>query len=170
MDHEGLGRALAVTVALSLCIGCSGALTSRENAPYLGEFEDILDYDTPPALVSAVRPDYPEMAREVGVEGRVVLRVLVLEDGTVGKVQVLETPNPILVDEAITAVRKSVFFPATKEGAPCCATMLIPFIFDTEDTYARDKIGQDIDQGTYVDKTKPVVPPSDADPDLRPDK
>jgi hypothetical protein len=94
----------------------------------------------------------------------------VLEDGTVGKVQVLETPNPILVDEAITAVRKSIFFPATKEGSPCCATMMIPFIFDKEDTYARDKIGQDIDQGAYVDKTKPVVPPSDADPDLRPDK
>lgn len=170
MNHESLGRALAVTVALSLCIGCSGALTSRENAPYLGEFEDILDYDTPPALVSAVRPNYPEMAREVGVEGRVVLRVLVLEDGTVGKVQVLETPNPILVEEAITAVRKSLFFPATKEGAPCCATMMIPFIFDKEDTYARDKVGQEADQGAYIDRTKPVEPPSDTGPDLRPDK
>jgi hypothetical protein len=67
MGHEGLGRALVVLAALSFCLactGCGGALTSKENARLLGEFEDRLDYDTPPTLVSAVRPEYPEMARE----------------------------------------------------------------------------------------------------------
>jgi TonB family protein len=155
---------------VSLCIGCSGTLTSRENAPYLGEVEDITDYDTPPSLVSAVRPEYPEMARELGVEGRVVLRVLVLEDGTVGRVQVIETPNPILVDEAITAVRKSMFFPATRNGIPCCGTMTIPFIFDKQDTWVRDRAGLEADDAGYVDRTEPVELPTQDAGDLTPGK
>ncbi len=170
MEHGSRGRTLVVTTVLCLCIGCSGGLTSKENARFLGEFEDITDYDTPPLLVTAVRPEYPEMAREIGVEGRVVLKVLVLEDGSVGRVQVLETPNPILVDQAVTAIRKSLFLPATRNGAPCSATMTIPFVFDKDYRYARDKIGIDPDRGGYIDRTEPVELPTEIDTDLKPEK
>ena len=173
MGHEGLGRALVVLAALSLCagcIGCGGALTSKENARLLGEFEDRLDYDTPPTLISAARPEYPEMARQVGAEGRVVLKVLVQEDGSIGSIQIVEMPNPILVDQAITALRRSIVAPATKDGVPCCATMLIPFIFDKGSVYARGRATVEADETGYVDRTEPVDIPTETDTDIRPNK
>jgi hypothetical protein len=48
--------------------------------------------------------------------------------------------------------------------------MIIPFIFDREDTYARDRAGLDKDMGTYVDRAEPVELPSDTGSDLKPQK
>jgi TonB family protein len=166
LDRRYAAFALLLTLCAVILCRCGGALTSKENAMYLGDFEDIVDYDTPPILVSAVRPDYPEMAREVGAEGRVVLKVLVLEDGTIGRIQILEMPNPILVDGAITAIRHSIFAPATKDGAPCCATMLIPFIFDKDDTYSRRRRRVESNQSGYVDRIEPVELPERDQPDV----
>jgi TonB family protein len=165
LDRKRLVYVILVAATAAMLGACSGALTSKDNARYLGEFEDILDYDTPPILVSAIRPDYPEMARQVGAEGRVTLKVLVLEDGRIGGIQILETPNPILVDGAITALRQSLFAPATKDGAPCRATMLVPFIFDKDDTYARRQ-DHSIDREGYVDREEPVDIPEQDRPDV----
>jgi TonB family protein len=169
LDRRSVACAIFLAAMAGVLGGCSGALTSKENAKYLAEFEDIVDYDTPPILVAAVRPEYPEMAREVGAEGRVTLKVLVLEDGRIGGIQILETPNPILVDGAITAVRQSLFAPATRDGAPCRATMLVPFIFDKDDTYARRK-DYEADREGYVDRAEPVDIPQQDHPDVSADK
>jgi len=119
-----------VVVAMLIC-GCGGAAT-KYNPELVGEFEDINSYDSPPVLLTAAVPEYPEMALDVGAEGKVVLKLLVLEDGSVGKIQVVEASNPILVDEAIEAAAKCVFAPARKGGKPCCATTLLPIIFDKD--------------------------------------
>jgi TonB family protein len=166
LDRRPWALALLLAAAATALVGCGGALTSKENAKYLGDFEDIVDYDTPPILVSAVRPEYPEMARQVGAEGRVVLKVLVREDGTIGRIQILEMPNPILVDGAITAIRQSLFAPATRNGVPCCATMLIPFIFDKDDTYARKRRDLESDHPGYVNRVEPVRLPETDQPDV----
>lgn len=124
-----MGRVLVIALVTAMLVGC-GSLTSRENADLIAEFDDIDDYDRPPVLVNAVSPEYPEIVREVGAEGRVVLKVLVLDDGTLGAVQIVESPNDILANQAITALRKSEFRPAVRDGRPCCATTVIPFVFD----------------------------------------
>ena len=124
-----MGRVLVVALVTAMLVGC-GSLTSRENADLITEFDDIVDYDRPPVLVNAVSPEYPEIAREVGAEGRVRIKVLVLEDGSVGAVQIIESPNDILANQAITALRQSEFRPAVRDGRPCCATTVISFVFD----------------------------------------
>jgi TonB family protein len=167
---RNLGRVLSLIAVVTLCVSCGGTLTSKENARYLAEFDDIVDYDTPPVLVSAVRPDYPELARDIGAEGRVLLKVLVLEDGCVGSVQILEFPSPILVDEAITAVRKSVFAPATKGGHPCRGTTVIPFIFDKDDTVVRTRLGVEVEKAGYHEQPIPVEPPQAPEERLKPGK
>ena len=45
---------------------------------------------TMPKIVHMVQPEYPEAARKAGIEGRVLLDVLVRADGTVGKASVTE--------------------------------------------------------------------------------
>jgi TonB family protein len=163
LQAKSVGRALGPLGLVILCIGCAASITSRENDGYISVIEDINDYDSPPMLVTAVRPRYPDMAREVGAGGRVLLKVLVLENGTLGAVQVIESPNPILVDEAITALRKSLFAPATRGGVPVKATMVVPFVFETEHSFShrssseRSKPGQ----SPEIQPPEPSISPED---------
>jgi TonB family protein len=129
---------LVIALLAAILAGC-GSLTSRENADLIAEFDDIVDYDRPPVLVNAVSPEYPEIVREVGAEGRVIIKALVLEDGSVGAVQIVEAPNDILANQAITALRKSEFRPAVRDGRPCCATTVVPFVFDKGEAGVGDR-------------------------------
>jgi TonB family protein len=165
-----LGRALAALALLALFAGCGATLTGRQNADVIGEVEDILDYDTPPVIAVTVRPEYPDMAREMGVCGRVVLKVMVLETGRVARVEIVESPSPILDDQAITAVRKSTFMPATKDGSPCCATMVIPFIFDRDDAFVRDKAGLETERSYSPERIDHIEPPEMPGPNPKPNK
>jgi TonB family protein len=167
-----MGRAVALLALIGLCAGCGSGLASKENTDLLGEFDDIVEYDTPPVMVNAVRPEYPEMAREMGAEGKVVLKALIREDGKVGAVEIMESENPLLLDQAITALRQSTFVPATKDGEPCCATMVVPFIFNKEQTGIGSRTGLEVDRSSAPPEGEilPVEPPSSADEAIRPTK
>lgn len=74
---------------------------------------------TAPALVRRVEPAYPEDARRVGLEGRVVLRFTVDADGRVTDVQMLDgAPLPSMADAAQRAVLAWRYHPATLYGVP----------------------------------------------------
>ena len=73
---------------------------------------------TPPGLLREVRPDYTEEARRRGVEGDVVLEIVVRADGSVGAVKVLHGLGAGLDQRAADAVRQWRFSPARRFGAP----------------------------------------------------
>lgn len=73
---------------------------------------------TPPSLLHEVRPDYSDAARRQGVEGEVVLEIVVRRDGTVGEVNVLNGLGSGLDQRAIEAVRQWRFSPARRYGTP----------------------------------------------------
>lgn len=106
----------------------------------MGTVADVLDYDKPPTVVSPARPEYPDAAREVRAEGRVMVKVLVLEDGKAGAVEILESSHPLLVNNAIEAVRRTVFAPATLKGVPVKATVVMPFVFSLDRNVTRTSI------------------------------
>jgi protein TonB len=68
-------------------------------------------------LVQRVMPDYPEEARQAGVEGRVLLHLTVDRDGRVAEAKVVDGPAP-LQDSALRAVRQWRFEPFQNNGAP----------------------------------------------------
>jgi TonB family protein len=72
----------------------------------------------PPRLLKEVKPDYSEEARRRGIEGDVVMEIVVRHDGSVGDVKVLSGLGAGLDERAITAVRRWRFTPATRRGAP----------------------------------------------------
>ncbi|HEY7474594.1 MAG TPA: energy transducer TonB [Vicinamibacterales bacterium] len=72
----------------------------------------------PPQLLREVRPDYTEDARRRGVEGDVVLEIIVRRDGSVGDVRIVERLDSGLDQRAIAAVRQWRFAPARLRGAP----------------------------------------------------
>jgi TonB family protein len=130
---------------IGFCAACGPVYTSNENASLIGTIENEPDFDSPPVPIQMVRPEYPEIARKMGMEGVVRLKVLVLEDGDVGGIEIIESANPLLLDAAITALRQSMFSPARKSGRPCCGTVIIPFVFGKEESWAESLRGLNTD-------------------------
>jgi protein TonB len=73
---------------------------------------------TPPRLVSEVKPEYTNEAKEAGIQGTVLLDAVVLEDGTVGEVRVSRSLDRVhgLDDQAIKALKQWRFEPGRKDG------------------------------------------------------
>ena len=71
-----------------------------------------------PSLLHEVKPDYSEDARRRGIEGDVVLEIIVRSDGGVGSVKVLQGLGAGLDQRAVDAVRQWRFSPARRLGAP----------------------------------------------------
>jgi TonB family protein len=72
----------------------------------------------PPAPLEIVRPQYPPLARRLGVQGTVRMSVLVDEEGRVTETRLLEgVPRKVGINEAaLAAAAKARFSPAIKDG------------------------------------------------------
>jgi TonB family protein len=72
----------------------------------------------PPTLQREVKPLYTDDARRRGIEGDVVLEIVVRRDGTVGNVRVMRSLGAGLDQRAIDAVRQWRFGAARRQGSP----------------------------------------------------
>jgi len=73
---------------------------------------------TPPSILREVKPVYTEEGRRRGLQGDVVMEVVVRSDGTIGNVRVLQGLGSGLDQRAIDAVRQWRFNPARRYGTP----------------------------------------------------
>ena len=88
------------------------------------------DVDEFPEPITKVLPIYPEIAREAGVAGTVVVRVLVGKDGRVRDAFVEPKSSLLLLDgEALEAARRWVFKPAMTHNHPVSVWVTIPMRF-----------------------------------------
>lgn len=85
-----------------------------------------------PVLVTMAPPEYPELAREAGVSGDVLVRVLVGADGRVMQAFVLVSV-PMLDEAALAAARTAVFKPALQSGRPVAVWVNVPISFQLHD-------------------------------------
>jgi TonB family protein len=84
---------------------------------------------TAPVPVRKIDPGYPLELMRQNVEGTVLLRAVIRSDGTVGDIEVMQSPDDRLDQFARTALSRWQFEPATKNGAPVDlqALVMIPF-------------------------------------------
>ncbi len=68
-------------------------------------------------LIKRVEPNYPDLARQVRVEGTVILEVTIGEVGNVADVKVIRG-HPLLNDAALVAVRQWIYSPTLLAGEP----------------------------------------------------
>ena len=78
-------------------------------------------------LAKAVK--YPEFARETGLEGQVILQVLVSKEGKAKNIEVVSSTDKIFEKSAIKAVKKITFEPGKYDGNPVDAWVSIPISF-----------------------------------------
>jgi TonB family protein len=68
-----------------------------------------------PTVTRSVMPDYPQLARQMKVEGTVILQAMISKDGSIQELQVLSGPG-ILATAAREAVRQWHFKPYLVNG------------------------------------------------------
>lgn len=82
-----------------------------------------------PKFAHREMPVYPQIARRLGKEGRVVFRLTINEKGELEDIEVLETAPYGFVDSAMEAIKKSKFYPAMKDGKPVACRAILPVRF-----------------------------------------
>ena len=98
-----------------------------EVLPRFGEWVYV---EQEPVPVKEVKPEYPSIAREAGVEGRVTVHVLVGREGRVlDAVLARNVQVPMLNEAALAAARQWVFTPGYANGNPVACWTAIPFHF-----------------------------------------
>jgi len=75
-----------------------------------------------------VRGNYPDIARQAGVEGTVVVQALVGTDGNVRDTRIVRS-IPMLNGAALEAVRQWRFKPAATGGKPVATWVSVPISF-----------------------------------------
>lgn len=86
-----------------------------------------------PKLEHSVIPEYPEMARMAGIEGKVVVEMLLETDGSVSEARVQHSSgNRSLDDAAVAAARQCRFSPGIQGDRPVRVWVSMPFKFSLQ--------------------------------------
>ena len=110
------------------------------------DFDDFEDWDAPPAQDAPkfkfipfdkppkprvpVRPIYPDIAQEAGIEGTVYIQFFIDVKGNVTEAYVTKgMPNTGLDDAALTAVKKSKWYPAQQRDKKVGVWQTVPVVF-----------------------------------------
>lgn len=86
--------------------------------------------EKPPKAIKQVNPRYPDLARKGGVEGKVLVEVLIDLNGEVESARVIKaSPENFFDEAALEAARQWEFSPATQRDKPVKVLYQIPFNF-----------------------------------------
>jgi len=88
--------------------------------------DQFVSFDEPPNPKSQPHVPYPEMARKAGIEGMVILQLLVDRAGDVCKVNLLEGLGAGFDESAIESVKQGKWNPARNKGEPVADRVTYP--------------------------------------------
>lgn len=92
--------------------------------------------DVAPQLIGGIRTfveevEYPEEAKRSGINGEVLVGLVVQPDGRTSHIQVVQSVHPLLDREAQRVARQAQFEPGRKFGAAVPVKAVLPFTFRT---------------------------------------
>ncbi len=96
-------------------------------------------YDEPPRPIggnAAILRNvvYPKQARDMKIEGMVVVQAFINAEGRVEICKMLKgLPNTGLDEAAVDALKKTAFKPAKQEGTPVGVWIAVPIVFRLDD-------------------------------------
>jgi len=124
MPDPGIG-----TVAVSAPRAKAPDTPPKQPSPGSDAFS-LRQVDQKPRIISRIQPIYPHRARQKGISGKVTLKFLVTESGSVKKISVLSAkPEGVFEDSAVSAVRKWRFEPGRLDGEPVPTWVKLPVSF-----------------------------------------
>lgn len=128
-------RIIGILLAYVLLVGCGG---KKQEAVYTE-----LNVDSMPELVSMPAPEYPQAAKDAGMEGLVYIRAEVMPNGKVIAAEIGQSSgHPELDAAAVSAVLGAVFKPAIADGKPVPVWVGVPVRFDAGEPAFPPKVTQ----------------------------
>ncbi len=111
--------------------------TGIEKQPPQAKTEEIYEYmkvEVKPKLLMEyyVEPEYPPFAKKAEIEGQVLLRFLVNEEGRVIDIKIVKSLNELLNAAAIKAVSKWRYSPARQRDKPVKVWVVQPVRFELD--------------------------------------
>ncbi len=98
--------------------------------PPSGPQVKFIPYDKAPVPLMPIRPVYPDIAQEAGIEGQVIVQCFIDDKGRVKETIVLKgIPNTGLNESAVEALRKTRFRPAKQRETKVGVWITIPINF-----------------------------------------
>ena len=96
-----------------------------------GSAAGALFSDEAPLVLSGPLPAYPELLRQAGIQGRVVLEAVVDTTGKVvpSSIQIVHATNPAFVEGARRALLATLFRPGRVAGHAVAVRVRLPFEF-----------------------------------------
>ncbi len=141
-------RREAIFIAIVLSLGGCGSGSSSPTAPSGTSTPMMTVYESgsgvpPPTLVREVKPTYTAQALAAGIQGGVLLSAVVLPNGTVGDVTVLQSLDTTfgLDAQAVIAVKQWLFNPSTKDGTAVAFRVTIHIAFTLVSSTRADLVG-----------------------------
>ncbi|HLH32690.1 MAG TPA: energy transducer TonB, partial [Terriglobia bacterium] len=107
--------------SVKLSITFSDCLLVSTNLNQLPQPSDALPPGggvSPPSVISSVKPQYPDTARNAKLQGTVVVEAIILEDGSLTVSKVVRGLGMGLDESAIDALKQWKFKPGMKDGKP----------------------------------------------------
>ncbi len=102
-----------------------------EPAPPPAPEERVARVDSAPVPLSRPAPRYPREALNRNIGGIVRVQVVVGPDGSVERMELAESSGDRFLDRAaMEAVRRWRFIPATRNGQPVTASIIVPLEFN----------------------------------------
>ncbi len=84
--------------------------------------------DEKPTMIVSPRPIYPEFALEAGIEGQVMVKIVIDKIGNVESANIIKS-IPTFDAAALKAIKRWKFKPAVHEGRTVNVNMVIPIQF-----------------------------------------
>ena len=118
MWQPNFPKCAAFIIPILLC--CSGPVRAADLV--------LTEAQAKEAAVARPLPEYPPMARQLSITGKVELQVLIGLEGKVEEVKIL-TGNPVLTKPCAKVVAEWKFRPFQQEGKPVKASAPLSFEF-----------------------------------------
>ncbi len=122
----------------SRCSSLTDPPSAGAPAPAIGAWADTVyaeaEVDEKAELLSSPPAEYPRILRRAGIQGRVVVQVVIDTLGRVepGSPRVVSSSNPAFNEPALNAVREAVFRPARVHGRAVRVRVRAPIEFNVD--------------------------------------
>lgn len=126
---------LAEIVAPDVTVGEGGGdiVVDIADEDYLPDISEFVPVEILPEMIHEVKPEYPRLAREAGLEGRVWIKALVDKNGNVRDAVIAKSSGVEVLDQAALKVAKlNKFKPGIQNGRPVAVwvTYKVDFVLD----------------------------------------
>lgn len=140
-------------ILFALLISFAAAFAQERAKLLKADESGFIEVDKLPALVSPLRPEYPQLAKLAGIQGTVYLKLLIDENGKVEKAKVEQGVKDMIDEAALNAAKSAEFSPAMLNNKPIKVWVILPVAFKLdvekkdEDVSKKTQTGENEDPG-----------------------